>query len=518
MKKKNKKILMIIMAIGFGAIMVGSSTVALFGGFGNPRTAQTTDTTITGTPADNYKDKDRPTFCETSDAKSNKYITEFKIPTACTQPLGITTDSNGNVWFTESNTGKIAKFDPSTKNFTEYANPLWQSHQKSMMWGIGYTSDGNLWYTDSGHGIIWRFSPTDAKYANFNYPITPGQNETFPQMLVVNGKEILVNDFVGRKITSFNLDQVGPIIQYSTISSPGNYNFTSDMAVDSNGKIWYTVWIYQQGGHLVRYDPQTGNKTQFNLPPGILAPNGISVEKDGKIWVTDTASSIFFSFDQQSQQFTRFITSMPIESSYGNASGLIKTPISRPYWNQIDNNGRIWFNEQVANRLAVFDPAKGTLVEYQVPSTNPNWSDCGALQDCGVAQVLDFTTNDDKVWFTEWVENNIGFLDPKAPLPMNVEVTPTDITLHRGENSTVSFTITPNEQIIDPVTVVTSNTANTNDIIVSGNSQVTMTNQPKTVSVSISADNFAFTGTYQVLIGARYHEVTISKYVTVTIK
>ncbi|HWY33979.1 MAG TPA: lyase, partial [Nitrosopumilaceae archaeon] len=280
----------------------------------------------------------------------------------------------------------------------------------------------------------------------------------------------------------------------------------------------YTVWIYQQGGHLVRYDPQTGNKTQFNLPPGILAPNGISVGKDGKIWVTDTASSIFFSFDQQSQQFTRFITSMPIESSYGNASGLIKTPISRPYWNQIDNNGRIWFNEQVANRLAVFDPAKGTLVEYQVPSTNPNWSDCGALQDCGVAQVLDFTTNDDKVWFTEWVENNIGFLDPKAPLPMNVEVTPTDITLHRGENSTVSFTITPNEQIIDPVTVVTSNTANTNDIIVSGNSQVTMTNQPKTVSVSISADSFAFTGTYQVLIGARYHEVTISKYVTVTIK
>jgi flagellar basal body-associated protein FliL len=76
-KKKNKKILMIIMAIGFGAIMVGSSTVALFGGFGNPKnTAQTTGTTITGTPADNYKDKDRPTFCETSDAKSNKYITE----------------------------------------------------------------------------------------------------------------------------------------------------------------------------------------------------------------------------------------------------------------------------------------------------------------------------------------------------------------------------------------------------------------------------------------------------------
>jgi virginiamycin B lyase len=514
---------MIIMAVAFGAIMVGSSTVALFGGFGNPKnTAQNTGITITGTPADNYKDKDRPTFCETSAAKSSRYIIEFKIPTVCTQPLGITTDTNGNVWFTESNTGKIAKFDPSTRNFTEYSNPLWQAHEKAMMWGIGYATDGNVWYTDSGHNMIWKFSPTDKKYTNFNYPVTypvTKDQQPFPQMLVTAGKKILVNDFSGRKITSFNLDQVGSTIDYSTIPSPGNYNFTSTMAVDSNGKIWYTVWIYQQGGILTSYDPQTGTRTQFNLPPGVLAPNGISIGQDGKIWVTDTASSLFFSFDQQSQQFTKFITPLPVESTYGNVSGLIKTPISRPYWNHIDDKGRIWFNEQVANSIGVFDPSKDSLVEYLVPSKNPNWSDCGSLQDCGVAQVLDFTTSDDKVWFTEWVENNIGFLDLKVPLPTDVNVTPTDITVHRGENSTVSFTITPNEQINDPVTLVTANTASLNDIIVSGNNQqVTMAGQPKTVSINISADNFALTGTYKVLIGARYHEVTMSKYVIVTIK
>lgn len=510
---------MIVMAIGFAAIMVGSSTVALFG-VGSPTKsqAQINGTTITNTPADNYKDKDRPTFCETSDAKSNKYITEFKIPTACTQPLAITTDPNGNVWFTESNTGKIGKFDPSIKNFTEYENPLWQAHEKSMMWGIGHAPDGTIWYTDSGHNLIWRFSPNDEKYTSFNYPITSGQNEAFPQMLVINGKEVLVNDFVGRKITSFSLDQASSTIDYSTIKSPGNYNFTSDMAVDASGKIWYTVWIYQQGGNLIRYDPQTGDKTQFNLPPGILAPNGISIGKDGKIWITDTASSLFINFDPQSQQFTKFITPVPQELTYGNASGLIKTPISRPYWNQIDDKGRIWFNEQVANSIGVFDPVNDSLVEYLVPSANPNWSDCGTLQDCGVAQVLDFTTNDDKVWFTEWVENNIGFLDTKVPLSIDVNAAPTDIILHRGENATVSFTITPNEQITDPVTILKSNTASINDLVVSANDQVTISGQPKTIPISISADNFALAGVYKVLIGARYHEVTVSKYVTVTIE
>jgi virginiamycin B lyase len=518
-KRKTKKILMIVMAVAFGAIMVGSSTVALFGGFGNPKsTAQNSGITITGTPADNYKDKDRPTFCDTGDAKSNKYITEYKIPTACTQPLAITTDSIGNVWFIESNTGNIAKFDPSSKNFTEYPNPLWQHHEKALMWGIGYLSDGNIWYTDSGHNLIWKFSPIDKNYSSFNYPVTLGQ-QVFPQMLVASGKKVYVNDFYGRKITSFNLDQIGSTLDYSRIPSPGNYNFTSDMAVDSSGKIWYTVWIYQQGGILTEYDPQTENRTQFNLPPGILAPNGISIGQDGKIWITDTASSLFFSFDPQLQQFTKFNTSLPPESAYGNSTGIIKTPISRPYWNHIDDYGRVWFNEQVANSIGVFDPIKNSLVEYLVPSKNPNWSDCGGLQDCGVAQVLGFTTSHDKVWFTEWVENNIGFLDPSVPLPIDVNTTPNDVTIHRGENSTISFKISPNEQIIDPIELVTTNTALPNDLVVSWDHQkVTVAGQPKNVSINISADNFAVSGTYEVLIGARYHDVTVSKYVTVAIK
>jgi len=37
-----------------------------------------------------------------------------------------------------------------------------------------------------------------------------------------------------------------------------------------------------------------------------------------------------------------------------------------------DENGRIVFNEQTANRLAFFDPADESLVEYLVPSKNPH--------------------------------------------------------------------------------------------------------------------------------------------------
>jgi len=36
---------------------------------------------------------------------SNDYVKEYKIPTACTQPLAITVDHNGIVWFAQTNTG-----------------------------------------------------------------------------------------------------------------------------------------------------------------------------------------------------------------------------------------------------------------------------------------------------------------------------------------------------------------------------------------------------------------------------
>ncbi len=506
------------MAAFFGIIMVGSSTFSLFNGFGN-RLNQSTSTpaTLTGTPEDNYSPGNRTTFCQSDGAKSSKYITEFKIPTHCTQPLGITVDSSGNVWFSEANTGDIAKFNPVTKNFTEYPNLLWQKGERAMMWGIDVAPDKNVWFSDSQHNLIWKFDTQTNHYTRFVFPKTNGQ-QSFPQMLSANGNNILVNDFTGRKVAVFGTNQTGPTLQATSIKSPGDYNFTSDMASDSSGKIWFTIWIYQSGGELVSYDPMTSKFAEYVLPSGIQAPNGISIDPSGKPWMTDTASSMFFSFDPQSQQFTKYITPPPQASTYGNSSGLIKTPITRPYWNQFDYQGNLWFNEQTGNSIAVFDPSKESLVEYLVPSKNPNWSDCGEQQDCGVAQVLDFTVAHDKVWFTEWVENNIAVLDPTVSLPFDLSTSTSSTTVQPGQNTTLTITINPIQPLNGTANMITAETSTGQDLKVTFSDQNVSLDKPKTVSVTLSADNFALPGTYKVLVGARYQDVTISKFVTVTLQ
>ncbi len=514
MRKSVRKLL----AIGFMAVFVISTVAAVGAGFFRPN-QQSNQVPLTNTPEDNYAPDKRTTFCQSeNDTKSTKYITEYKIPTLCTQPLSITTDPSGNVWFTETNTGNLAMFDPQTHAFQEFDNPLWQKGEKSMTWGIYYEPDGNIWFSDSQHNLIWEFDTKTKTYSSFVFPKTPGQSDAFPQMIRPDGSDLVINDFEGRKIAVFSTNQTGPDLKAININSPGSYNFTSDVTVDPTGDIWYTVWTYQLGGSLIKYDPQTSQFSNYTLPQGILAPNGISVSSGGKLWITDTASSMFISFDPQTQQFTKYITSPPQVSTYGNASGLIKTPITRPYWNQFDDHGRLWFNEQVANSLAVFDPAKGTLVEYLVPSKNPNWSDCGNLTDCGVAQVLDFTVAHDKVWFPEWVENNIGELDANAPLPLSLATSTTDVTLHRGQNETVNVTLNPNDQLTAPVDIITQQTASTQDLRAVLSDKAVTLDKPKTISLNLAADDFALSGTYKVLVSGRYQDITISQFITVTIQ
>ncbi|MEX2059843.1 MAG: lyase, partial [Nitrosopumilaceae archaeon] len=222
----------------------------------------------------------------------------------------------------------------------------------------------------------------------------------------------------------------------------------------------------------------------------MTTPNGIAAGTNGKIWIADTSSSFFFSFDPNTESFTKYITSPPQVSSYGNSSGVIKNPVSRPYWATFNENGKLVFNEQTANRIGVFDPESESLVEYMIPSHNPNWADCQEMENCGLAQIFDFTNSGDKIWFTEWVENNIGVIDTSLPLFFDVELDSQKVTLKKGEKIQLTLSIIPNSSSISNISITSSDTAGFSDLIVEHNAPDTFkpdSDAPRIVQVSISA-------------------------------
>ncbi|MHA7734342.1 Vgb family protein [Nitrosopumilus sp. S6] len=534
MKKQTKGIL----AFAFlGGIMVTSGVVIAIPGLAPDE--ETPEITITGTPADNFPDEDRPRFCGSGNAKSTDFVTEYSIPTDCTNPLAIVTDYDGNVWFAQTNTGKLAKFDPTTETFTEYDNPTWPKNGRSMMWGIDYAPDGSVWFTDETFDSVWKFSTLDEKYDRLGYP---SETDSLPQRLHIDGSQIIINDFTGNKLTFFDIGQSTGDVEYISLPSPVDNSVTADFTLDSDGNVWYTNWLFQQGGVLIKFD-QNGyrNAVQesgqeffagemfteiYQLPVELLTPNGAVISNDGKIWLADTTSSSFFSFDPITEEFTQYVTADPLLSTYGNQTGVIKTPISRPYWIDSDDQGRIIFNEQNANNISIFDPKSNSLVEYHVPSKNPYWGDCDPgtglmVADCGLAQIFDFAVDGEKIWFTEWVENNIGVVDTSVPLPLEIQLGSDTLFLSSGDMDHVPVLVYPKTSNSIGASVILSSTHDFLKTKLTHNSSETFqldSNEPQTIHVDIMATDDAVSGTYKILVGVQTSDVAIGKFITVTIE
>jgi virginiamycin B lyase len=227
------------------------------------------------------------------------------------------------------------------------------------------------------------------------------------------------------------------------------------------------------------------------------------------------------------EKFTQYVTSDPLLDTYGNQTGIVKTPISRPYWIETDDQGRIVFNTQTANNISVMDPKSQSIVEYHIPSKNPSWGDCDPgtgmmLADCGLAQVFDFTVDGTKIWFTEWVENNIGVVDTSVQLPLDIQLESNTLTLAPGDSKDFEFIVSPKSQKdLLGISLILSSTRDFLNVDLINNSPESFqldSDAPRPITTTISASDDAESGTYKILVGAQASDVAVGKFITVTIE
>ena len=477
-------------------------------------------------PAEKIPVEQRAAFCGSNDPLSTRFVTEFAIPTECTMPLAIISDDDGNVWFAQTNTGTVAKFNPLTENFTEYDNSFWPETARTVVWGMDDSKDNSIWFTDGENAALWKFDLNTEQYTRVPYPAI---QDSLPQRIEIRDTQIFVNDFAGNKLDILDTIKSVSSVSHTSIKSPNPESFTSDFAFDDDDNIWYTNWS-QLESYLVKFDHSkymadldTSTQdlsvldytVQYPLPIGLAVPNGITFDNFDRIWISDTGSSAFFSFDPTTEQFTQYVTSEPLKDTYGNRTGVILTPASRPYWMDTDDQGRIVFNLQNANSIAVLNPTSNTLVEYHIPSRNPAWADCDDgtrlfLGNCGIAQVLDFAMSGKLIWFTEWVENNIGVVDTSIALPTTINLESDMVMIQSDTTTTLNVSILSESAaniVISPASP---------EIQVNVIDDIFGDNMSRDLVLEITADG-STSGTYKILVGAQLDDVTVSKFITVNV-
>jgi copper transport protein len=158
-------------------------------------------------------------------------FTQYDIPTAEAEPVGIISDSQGNIWFTEA-VGKIAKIDINSGEITEYA-------PKSGEQGLG--------------------EPT----AIFEDPNNPGT--------------LYISDHTNHTISAFNT-LLGTFHTYPSLDQSG---LPFGMAMDSFGDLWVAQHTVDK---MAVMDPRTGASNQVNIPITGSFIQWITSDNDGRIW------------------------------------------------------------------------------------------------------------------------------------------------------------------------------------------------------------------------------------------
>jgi hypothetical protein len=139
-------------------------------------------------------------MCGTPFASSTQYIEEYYIPLTCSQPVGITVDSNDKFWFVATWSGYLVVFDPGLRQFVDFIEiPNWKTKGTfgSMVWSMEFDKEGNLWFTDQVNDAIWRYFVSEKKFEMYKAP-TIG---SYPQGLSIDNKGMIwFSEIFGERI------------------------------------------------------------------------------------------------------------------------------------------------------------------------------------------------------------------------------------------------------------------------------------------------------------------------------
>ena len=187
---------------------------------------------------------------------------------------GLTMDSSGNLWVPTSQSNKVVKFMPQTEQFVSYDIPTPQAEPV----GIITDSQGNIWFTeaigkiakiDANNGTITEYAPKSGKQA-LDEPTAIFEDPNNPGTLYIS-------EHTAHTVTAFNT-LLGTFHRYPTLNEAG---LPFGMAMDNYGNLWVAE---HQIDKMAVLDPRTGASKEANIPITGSFIQWITSDDSGRIW------------------------------------------------------------------------------------------------------------------------------------------------------------------------------------------------------------------------------------------
>ncbi len=260
---------------------------------------------------------------------SNGKISENVTPTRRSGPLGIASGPgpNLNVWFTEANVAQIAQITLTGPPYVEYTLP----DSSARPFGLALGADGNMWATDPGTNSIWKIEQIKAKpHIKFTQYHLTGNAQP---MTITNGPDGALwfsepgTDRIGRLPISGS-----PLSEYKI---PTANSGPAGIAPGNDNALWF---LEQKAKKIARMST-TGQVTAEYPLNGAMTPNQLIQGIDGNFYFTDTA------LNKIGQFFFR---------GHRVAFYHIPTPNSKPTALTLGLDSQVYFVETAGNKIGQF--------------------------------------------------------------------------------------------------------------------------------------------------------------------
>ncbi len=284
-----------------------------------------------------------------SDAASEKdkagafgTVKVFNLPGGNTQPFGITSGPDGNLWLTEATGDHVDKVSVDGKVLGRYAIPGKGSNFQAQGIVSGY--DDRIWMTLCNPSKIAAVT-TDGKFTEYPTP-TPKAGPC----AITKGPEgkLWFASFEGNLIGSITSE--GKMEEFKA-PTPKSGTYQVINGPDDR------LWVSQNTGDSVADVDTTGDFTEFPLGGNDKSDvAGVTLTKDGSVWFAETTGNL--------------VGKLVLDSSAPNGRRVVKYPMARkntwPYSMITGPDGNVWFTELGGDRVARITAA-GKITEWKLP-------------------------------------------------------------------------------------------------------------------------------------------------------
>lgn len=296
-------------------------------------------------------------------------ITEYELPREGIMPSFAGTGPDGMIWYADFLAAVVGRLDPKTGEVKEWPLPLVKPGFEPGSLCLKVDSKGTVWIARSFQGAVARFDPKTETVSTWSEPKEYRNIHSRVSYLAPTPQgKVWFSDTFNRTL---NLLDPGT----GTVKAwPGfpdwKWSWDNDAGSGAHGKVAvghfpYSVgsdsrgWGYftdEAGGNIGQIDPE-GHVTLYPVPTENAGPRLMHIDSEDRIWFGEDHAAKIGMFDIKTKQFKEWQDPLRLNDDYDAVP---------------DRAGYVWTGGMVSDLVTRLDPKTGEMTEFLLPQLDVN--------------------------------------------------------------------------------------------------------------------------------------------------